>query len=416
MEGATMIGSEVQTEWYYWCAVEEMHRKKIPIKLFTRFGYVSSDEIELWEKVEFAKSSTALYVLLDEIKRLIESSDRTRILAEENAQLRLRFVLRTAALFGAGAIATETSFGVIQSHFERSQYKKGVDSLNTLFVIGQQMCSQLLRELYFIDPNYFINDIFAAIGQAQRSAVLSKIYEYAPMIFDSLEVYASSGFNDLFFSFANEMRDILQVSQHNTDFCDTHYVGVFKDGLAWVNNAEHGMYSMVFTSSENHRMINFVEILRLYFGQNQVTLSNVRSHLVKNITKKMIEEQTTTGNFFSLSSNVLKKDGDAESFLAKAYNEEIINHYRDKIRAIVQNELERHKKKLQSADKDKIAEIHKVVFSTLLEKTAALFAANTQYALLQTPSKEISNENFTRLLSEIMRDAYIEYFTRGGIR
>ncbi len=409
-----MNGAEIQTEWYYWCAIEETHRKKIPVKMFTRFGFISSDEIELWEKEEFSKSSVALYVLFDEINRLIESSDRSRILNEENAQTRLRFVLRTAALFGAGAIATEGAFSVMQAHFERSQYKKGIDSLNTLFVIGQQMCSQLLRELYFTDPNYFINDIFAAIGQAQRSAVLSKMYEYAPMIFDSLDVYASSGLSDQFFPFAKEMRDILQVSQHDQDFCDTEYVGLFKDGLAWINSSEHGMYSMTFTSSENHRMINFVEVLRLYFGQNIVTLGNVRSHLVKKITVKMIEEKTASGNFFSLSANVLKNEGDAETFLAKAYNEEIIGHYKDKIRAIVQNELERHKKKLHSADRAKIAEIHKVVFSTLMEKTAALFGANTQYALLQTETKSLSGENFTRLLSEVIRDAYIEYFIKGG--
>lgn len=408
--------NDLQTEWYYWCAVEETHRKRIPVKMFTRFGFVSSDEIELWEKDEFSKSSVALYVLFDEIAHLIESSDRSRILNEENSQARLRFVLRTAALFGAGAIATEGAFSVMQAHFEQSKYKKGIDSLNTLFVIGQQMCSQLLRELYFTDPNYFINDIFAAIGQAQRSAVLSKMYEYAPMIFDSLDAFASSGLTQQFFPFAKELRDILQTTQQNSDFCDTQYVGVFKDGLAWINNSEHGMYSMTFTSSENHRMINFVEVLRLYFGQNIATLTNVRSHLVKKITVKMIEEKTAAGNFFSLSANVLKNEGDAEAFLAKAYNEEIISHYRDKIRAIVQNELDRHKKKLHSADRAKIAEIHKVVFSTLLEKTAALFSANSQYALLRTEPKSLSGENFTRLLSEIMRDAYIEYFIRGGAK
>ncbi|MDD4969859.1 MAG: hypothetical protein PHT07_10570 [Paludibacter sp.] len=407
-----MTGAELQTEWYYWSAIEETFRKKIPIKTFTRFAYTSSDEIALWEKPEFAKSSVAIYVLFDEIAQLYETSDRARILNEENAQARLRFVLRTAALFGAGAIATEGGFSAMQDHFENTIYKKGVDSMNTLFVIGQQMCSQLMRELYFTDPNYFINDIFAAISQVQRSAVLSKIYEYAPMIFDSLDVYMKSGIADQFFPFTKELKEVLQVANANADFCENQYLGIFKDGMAWINNSEHGMYSMVFTNGEEHRMIHFIEILRLYFGQNAVTLGNVRSHLLKKITVKMIEEKTVSGNFFSLSADVLKDDGEAEAFLARAYNEEVISHYKEKIRTIVHNELERHKKKLHTADKAKIAEIHKVVFSTLLEKIAALFAANTQYALLPTDPKELSSENFTRMLSEILRDAYIEYFTR----
>lgn len=407
-----MMTETMQHEWYYWCAIEEAHRKRIPVKTFVNFAFTSTDEISLWENVDFSKNSVAFYVFLDELRRLIASLDRNKILSEESSHSRLRFILRVASLFGGAAIINETTFSVAQVHFDQTPYKKGVDAINTLFVIGQQLCSQLYREMFFSDPNYFVKDIFAVVGQVQRSAVLSKMYEYAPMILDSLQAYEQSGVYDLFFSFGEEMRTAITVTKQNNDFNDNQYIGLFKNGIAWIDNQENGMYTLIFTSQEDHRMIHFVEVLRLYFKQNIVTLLSLRKQLLKKITAKAIEEKITEGNFFSMSADMLKNGSEAENFLARAYNEEVILHVKEKIRSIIQSELERHSKKLHTSDKAKIAEVHKIVFSTLIEKISGYFAANTQYALLPVNTKELGSENFTRILSEIMRDAYVDYFLR----
>lgn len=409
-----MTPGTMQNEWYYWCAVEEANRKKIPVKTFVGFAYASSHEINLWENAEFAKNSVAFYVFLDELHRMIASLDKNKIIGDDSSHGRLRFTLRVASLFGAAAVVNESSFSALQVHFENTPYKKGIDAINTLFVIGQQLCSQLFREMFFSDPNYFVKDIFAVVGQVQRSAVLSKIYEYAPMILDSLEAYEQSSIHDLFFDFGGEMRESITVSKQSNEFNDNQYIGLFKNGVAWIDHQENGMYTLVFTSAEDHRMVHFVEILRLYFKQNIVTLLNLRKQLLKKITAKAIEEKITGGNFFSMSVDMLKNGNEAENFLARAYNEEIIVNAKEKLRAIIQGELERHSKKLHTADKAKIAEVHKIVFSTLIEKISGYFAANTQYALLPINTKDLSGENFTRILSEIMRDAYIDFFVRGS--
>jgi hypothetical protein len=377
-------------------------------------------EIDFLSGNELLVETIPFYVYLDELKKVYTEFKKrnTYYKNEANAKDRLLLSLRINILSFVCADACKTIFNYFEKELDQDidgEKTKGLRSLKTINTISKTLIERINRELYFSDPDFFIQDIFSNISHAMSSVSYSKIMENFDNLLELIVSLETTGLFYTFFDFSGELRRRLIVHNDELSTNDRQIV-FFENGPLWIDNDLNGsVYSLIFcTNSQIEKTVKFIEIIRIYYLQKTLNLESSRSLLLSQIAKRVIETKGELADLTAVSSGVIAgySNDEIKMFLARAYNNHIINKYKNEIEKIVEKELERHKGKAYAIDSEQTVETHKIIFASIIEKIAALFTQNQKSALIPYSLKSYREEVLVLTLSEIIKSTYIHIMTR----
>lgn len=407
-------------ELAFWSSIDDMLHKGINVKQFRGFRFNSIQETSLWEIQEFKSTSLPFYVFLGELSKAHSyiSVKKTILHNNTKAKERLVFAIRLAILASVLSSSASKALAALDAVFSENPHP-GYSHLTQFLIIGKKVASQLYRELYFSDPNYFIVDIFGGIRQAQSSSAYTKVMEMFKPLVDSMEQLMESGFLNLFFDFTKELKNKLSTGDDEDSSTNDKQIIMFEDGIAWIDNdLDNSIYSLVFSNiSNDNELTQFLEVFRIYMKQKVFTISSMRSFFIKQIVKKMIETKLDVFEMFSLSSGVLGgyNDDEVYALLAKSYNLSIVTENKDLISETVREELMNYNNKLSCNDIEDIQKAHAMIFANVVEKISNIFLENQPTSMLQFDSEELMSEHFVILLGDIMKETYVDFVTKNNM-